>query len=210
VKHSYLGAALVAGFLLSACAYNVDTVAIGSFDVVSSFDEKLKGKYLFYAEGGELRQEVKPSDFNCAAHRYPLDLSTSFIGSARATFANLVDELEVVDSYVPRDDLAGRGARGIIVVRGEDVNARMRVVPGFWTAGMEARVALTASISVDGRNGRLLGTTVEGDGETQTDSGLACEGGSKALAGASEDAMKETVRKLGEALANSERVRSGG
>ena len=41
----------------------------------------------------------------------------------------------------------------MIVVRGEEINGRLRAVPGFWTAGMETDVQMDASIVIDGRKG---------------------------------------------------------
>lgn len=94
-------------------------------------------------------------------------------------------------------------------MRGEELNGRLRVAPGFWVAGMEAEVELAASITVDGRKGRLLGQTVSGDGHAQGQAGGLCEGGAKVLTESAESAMKEAVGRLGEALVNSPRVRAG-
>ncbi|MCR5859756.1 hypothetical protein [Mesorhizobium sp. J428] len=205
----FAAAAFVAVGSVSGCAYRAETMSVASYNVYSSYENKLPGKYLLYVDGSKLDKTIKPSDFNCAAHSYPLAISAGFTGSVRKTFANLVEEVEVVDAPVDRAELAPRGARAMIIVRGEEVNGRLRVVPGFWTAGMETQVELVGSIVVDGRKGRLLGTTVSGDGNAQSNAGLACEGGAASLVQSAEDAMKEVVGRLGEALTNSERVRSG-
>lgn len=207
-----LGAILavsIAGALTSGCAYRAETMTVAAYNVYSSYENKLPGKYLLYVEGAKLNKTIKPSDFNCAAHTYPLELSGGFVGSVRKTFANLVEEVEVVDAPVDRGELPARGARAMIMVRGEEVNGRLRVVPGFWVAGMETQVEIASSVVVDGRKGRLLGTTVSGDGNAQGSAGGFCEGGAKALVESAEQAMKEVVGRLGEALSNSERVRSG-
>ncbi|MFC6486910.1 hypothetical protein [Nitratireductor sp. GCM10026969] len=203
--------AAVAGvcIALTGCQYTAEPLSVAAYNVYSSYDGKLPGKYLLYVDGNKLNKTIKPSDFNCAAHSYPLALSSGFTGSVRKTFANLVETVEMVDIPVDRSELPARGARAMIMVRGEEVNGRLRVVPGFWVAGMETEVELAASIVVDGRRGRLLGTTVGGDGNAQGTAGGFCEGGSAALTEAAEQAVKETVGRLGEALTNSERVRSG-
>lgn len=203
-------ASIATAIVVAGCQYKAEPISVASYNVYSSYDGKLPGKYLLYVDGSKLDKPIKPSDFNCAAHTFPLALSQSFSGSVRKTFQNLVGELEVVNQPVDRNDLLARGAKGMIMVRGEDVDARLRVVPGFWSAGMETNVEISASITVDGINGRLLGTTVSGNGNAQTDAGFACEGGAKSLAGSAEKAMKETLGRLGEALVNSERVRKGG
>lgn len=202
-------AAFGAAMMLGGCQYKAEPLPIASYNVYSSYGDKLPGKYLLFVDASALSRAIKPSDLNCAAHNYPLDLRAGFQGSVRKTFETLVSEMELVDAPVDRADLAARGARGMIIVKGEEMDARLRVVPGFWTAGIETEVELAASIVVDGRNGRLLGSTVGGNGNTQGDAGAFCEGGAKALTEAAEKAMKQTVGRLGEALTNSERVRKG-
>ena len=201
--------ALVAGALLAGCQYKAEPISVASYNVYSSYDSKLPGRYLLFVDASKLDEPVKPSDFNCAAHTFPLMLSKSFGTSVQKTFANLVTELQIVDHPVSREELKARGARGMIIVRGEDLQAKLRVVPGFWSAGMETEVEISASVTVDGLGGRLLGTTVSGDGSSQTDAGFACQGGAKSLTQSAEQAMKETLERLGEALTNSDRVRKG-
>ncbi|SFU22517.1 hypothetical protein [Mesorhizobium sp. YR577] len=195
--------------ITAACQYKAEPMSVGAYNVYSSYGDKLPGKYLLYVDASALKKAIKPSDMNCAAHTYPLDLTAGFTGSVRKTFETLVSETEVVAQPVDRADLAARGARGMIIVRGEEISGRLRVVPGFWAAGMETEVELVASITVDGRSGRLLGSTVSGNGNAQGDAGGFCEGGAKALVESAEKAMKQSVGRLGEALTNSERVRKG-
>jgi len=68
-----------------------------------------------------------------------------------------VEHVEIVPGGVPRKQLAGRGARGIIVVRGEEVRAKLDVQPGFWQGNMSTGAIVVASIFVDGPAGRLFG-----------------------------------------------------
>lgn len=72
---------------------------------------------------------------------------------------------------------------------------------------MVTQATMVANVSVDGGNGRIFGTTVEGQGMGNAEAGGACEGGTKALAEAAGQAMQDTMRKMGEAISNSERVR---
>lgn len=202
-------AVMTAVSALAACQYKAEPLTVATYNVYSSYEGKLPGKYLLYVDGTKLNKPIKPSDFNCAAHTFPLELGNSFSGSVRQTISNLVTEVEVVQQPADREQLRSRGARGMIIVRGEDLNARLRVVPGFWSAGIDTEVEIAASITVDGPNGRLLGTTVSGDGNGQADAGVMCEGGAKSLTQSAEDAMKEVLGRLGEALTNSDRVRRG-
>lgn len=200
-----LGGALCVLLILSGCSYTAKPVATGSYNVYSSFEGKLSGKYLLYVDASALDRPLKPSDFNCSAHNYPLEISASFAESVRQTLSNLVGELEVVTAPVDRTQFGG--AKGMIVVRGENVDGRLRVVPGFWSNGIESDVSIVASITVDGKAGRVLGTTVEGAGHYQGSLGLFCDGGAESLAAAAEQASKLTLTRIGEAILNSERVR---
>jgi len=76
---------------------------------------------------------------------------------------------------------------------------------------MSTSATLIASVEVDAVNGgRVLGTTVEGIGNGDQEAGVMCEGGAKSLATSAGVALKDTMRKIGEAISNSERMRQAG
>jgi hypothetical protein len=199
---------IVACLSLAGCSYEAQVLETPSFSVVSSYGSKVPGKWLLYVESAALERNIKVQGYVCAAHKYPLQIADAFKTSARQTFANLAELVEPVATPITGEAMIARGARGLIVIRGEQVRPRMEVKPGFWSTAMDSQSLVVASISIDGREGRLLGTTVEGQGNGTTDTGIACEGGAKAIAEATAQAMGDVMRKLGEAFVNSERVRS--
>lgn len=203
-------AALLSAVVLSGCAYKADPIAAPSYNVVTSFSTKISGKWLLAVDGASLNQTVKPSGMACAAHNFPLQLSDAFKSSIAQTLRNVFEEIEEIPSPIPGDQVARRGARGLIVVRGEEARGRLDVQPGFWTANMKTEVILVASTFVDGPAGRIFGTTVEGHGIADAEAGMMCEGGAKSLVTASSVAMRDAVRKAAEALGNSERLRNAG
>ncbi len=180
-----------------------------SFNVMSSYGEQIPGLWLLYIDATALARPIKPSTYVCSAHNYPINASGPFATSVRQTLDNVVDQLEVVPGPVTAAQLNARGARGFIVVRGEEIRARLETKPGFWSASMDASATVIASVTVDGRRGRIYGSTVEGLGNAVSDAGFACEGGGKALGDAVSQGMGDSMRKLGEAISNSERVRNG-
>lgn len=200
--------AVALSLVLGGCAYKAEPMSVGAYNVYSSYGEKLPGKYLLFVDATALSREIKPVDINCIAHKYPVDMRAGFSGSVHKTFETLVEQIEVVEQPVSRDELGPRGARGMILVKGEALDGRLRVVPGFWTASVESAVEMSASITVDGKDGRLLGSTVAGEGNAQGNVGSFCDGGAKALTESAEKSLKQTVGRLGEALTNSERVRA--
>lgn len=195
--------------LLAGCAYKADPIAAGSYDVVTSYSHKLGGKYLLYVGSEQLNTVVRPGALTCSAHSFPIEAADGFKGSVRATLANLVDTIEVVEAPIPTDQLKARGARGLIVVRADNLDGRLRVEPGFWSANMATEVRITASVTVDGPSGRLYGSTFDGLGKGDAGAGFACEGGAASMKDSTEQAMREVIRKIGEGVSNSDRVRSG-
>lgn len=202
--------ALISAIILSACAYKADPIAAPSYNVVTSFSTKIPGKWLLAVDGTPLNTTIRPSGYACAAHTFPLELRDAFGTSVSQTLANVFEQVELIPAPIPGDQANRRGARGIIVVRGEEARGRLDVQPGFWQGNMKTEVMLVASVYVDGSGGRIFGTTVEGRGVADAGAGLMCDGGASSLKEASSIAMRDTVRRLGEATGNSERLRSTG
>jgi hypothetical protein len=198
---------VVAALALGGCAYSAEPSAAPEFAVYSNYAEILPGRYLLYVSDNDTATEVRSDTYECSAHRFPLNLATSFRGSVVGTFNNLIDEVQLVDAPVPAADLAAQGARGMIIVRLEDVDTDVRYRIGFWANEARVETELTASITVDGPEGRLLGRTVEADDEAQGSAGFACEGTAEVLAESAQGAMENLMGRLGEALANAERLR---
>ncbi|ADZ70082.1 hypothetical protein [Polymorphum gilvum] len=202
-----IAATAAACLALAACAYKAETISTPAYNVPLSYTAKIGGKWLLAVDTDRFSTVVRSSGMQCAAHNYPLDLKGSFETSVRQTLENVFQDLEVVEKPVPADQLAARGARGMISIRGEDIRGRLDVIPGFFTSAMRTRVELATAVTVDGRRGRLLGVTVDGDAEADGEAGFACEGGSRALAEAAGQAMRDNLRAVAEALGNASQLR---
>ena len=194
--------------LLAGCAYSADVPVSPAYDVARSYGAKIPGKWLLYVEADKLDRDTKSGQFACSAHRYPIRAAEAFRASTVASIGNQVEAVESVQSPPDAKTAAAMGARGVIIVRAEDVRPRLDVKPGFMMAHLEGTAVVIATITVNGRQGRLLGQTVEGSGFATAEAGMACEGGGKALGEAVSVAMGDAMRELAEALANSERVRA--
>lgn len=194
---------------LSGCAYQAEPLGVASLDVVTSYSTKLPGKYLLYVEASPMDSTIRPSGVVCSAHSFPIKAADAFATSARKTIENLVESVETVGEPIPLDQIRKLGSRGLIVIRAENLDGEIRAMPGFWQATLNTEVQITASVTVDGPQGRLFGTTVDGRGKGEAEAGFACGGGAISMRASTEKAMKETLRRIGEGIANSERVRSG-
>jgi len=193
--------------MLVGCAYKVEPVATPSYNVVSSYGEKVPGTWLLYVDAAQLDRPIKPDGYACSLHSFPLQLSSPFGSSIRQTLENVLQSVEEVPSPVSREQIRARDARGLIIVRGEEVRSHIEAKPGFWTPEMEGQVSIIASVAVDGTQGRLFGQTFEGQARGNASGGFACEGGAKGLASAAGTAMGDVSRKIGEAISNAERIR---
>ena len=198
---------ILAALGVSACTYNASAPVSPAYDVYSNYDDKLPGQYALYVDAEKLSGEYSVEGYACSAHNYSQDATGAFEQSVSQTFQNLVENLELVDQPLSANDLKAQGYTGMIIVEAEDIDVRINVIPGFWTSDMSADVDLAASLRVNGREGRLLGTTVSGDDDAKTGAGAGCEGGAKALSEATSKALEDLMQRLGERLSNSRRLR---
>jgi len=192
---------------MAGCTYIAPVSVAPNMDVVSSYGEKLPGSYLLYVEGDQFAQMVEATGYACAAHAYPVDAGTAFRNSTVQTIQQLVDSVQVVEQPVSASELAAQGKMGMIIVDAQSLQARFVVLRGFGSATADANVDMAATISVDGRNGRLFGTTVEGSGNAQSDAGVMCGGAATALGEATQTAMNKLIGEMGDRLSNSTRLR---
>lgn len=195
---------------LTGCAYQAPVSMSASYNVYSSYEEKVPGKWAFWVEGDRFKDsEVKSSSYQCSAHSYPVDASEVFEKSALKTFANLVESIEKVSSPISSDQLAKAGFDGQIIIKSEDLDVDLTFIPGFWSMKAEAEVNFEASLSAFLQSGKILGTTVSAEGEEKGESGSACDGGAIVIGKAAEDGMKRILRQLGEKFSSSTRLREG-
>jgi hypothetical protein len=198
---------IFAALALGACTFNSDVDVNAAFNVYSNYENKVPGKWAFFADGSRLfDKDVDVLGISCFANTYPLDARKAFEQSAFRTFENLVENIELVNSPIAANQLSRRGFDGQIIVKSENMKAEMSVSPGFWSATLKSEVDITASVSAFSRAGRLLGTTASQEGEAKTD-GMVCATLTKALGPAASDSIKRVLTILAERFTSSRRVR---
>lgn len=207
MKLKAIAASLVVATFTTGCTYHSTSPVSASYDVYSSYSQKLPGSYALFVDSEEFQGEFSPQSFTCGAHSYSQDARAPFRLSVIKTYENLVDQVVPVDRPLNQQQLAQRGLDGQIAVRADAMDVQIRGIPGFWMPDIEVNVELAANMTVNSRIDRLLGTTVSGDGDALTSAGGACGGGSEALSIATSDAMEDLLQRLGERLSNSPRVR---
>lgn len=201
-----IAVSIVSCVVLSGCAYQANVSSTPAYDTVTSYSKKIPGRWLIYTDAGNLNTVARTETMQCAAHTFPVDFTSGFQGSATGTLNNIFEQTEATEN--PSFGSGNGGAKGMVALRGESIEARLNVVPGFWNAKIVAEVTVSASVAVDGRNGRIFGKTLEGRARKEADIGAFCSGGEMAVRVAAEQAQKNLLRKIGEEVANSERVRA--
>ena len=203
---SILAAAIVA-VSLCACTYEVKTTAAPALNVYSSYGEKLAGKYALLVQSDIMTKTVEPSSNNCGPHDYPIDARAAFKQSAIQTFTQLVETVETVEKALTAAELTDGQYNGLIVVRAEEYDPRLTFIPGFWSAHASSTVDMSASLLVDGPNGRLLGTKAS-ESRTVESEASGCGSGADSLARANSKAMAALLDRLAERFSNEPRLRT--
>jgi hypothetical protein len=206
MKVIYLAALAALG--LSGCAYNVQTVSAPELNVYSNYTDKVAGKWaLVIDDGGAFRQTVHAEGLACAAHSYPLDLSSTFRQSAIATFQNLVTDADVLDRPIPVEVMAAQGYSGEIEIKTDSMNVKLNFIPGLFNATADADLELDAGLVATGPKGRLVGTKASGRGHESSDAGMACGGAAIAIGNSAQKAMRDLLGEMGERFSNAPQVR---
>lgn len=194
---------------LAGCQYTANTTAAPARNVVTSYSNKIPGKWAVLIEADRLNTIARSEDLNCSAHTFPINFTEGFPASVRETLPNVVSQVEDVSGPSTSEAIKTLKARGAIQIRGENLTSRIKIVPGFWSANVVADVDMSVAVMVDGPNGRIFGKTFDGRGRADRPVGMFCAGGAEAVKAAAEDAQRDVLRRIAEELANSERVRSG-
>lgn len=108
--------------MVSACSYKVEAPVSPSYDVYSSYSDKVPGRWALLVNGAQLKGDFKVSGYNCSAHSYPLDAAQAFETSSVRTLENLVESAEEVKTPLSRDQLLHSGYAGLIRLSGEDLD----------------------------------------------------------------------------------------
>ena len=192
---------------ISGCAYQVPTNIKPSYNVYSSFDEKIPGRAAVYVQSEKGSNIVKVTGLACSAHNFPVEANNDIATAVIETLKNLIEEVEKVERPLTSSQLEGTGSKAMVLVTLEDMDIELIVIPGFWSATMKSEAEIVLGVKVDTKDGRKVGSMVTGRGEKIAEAGGACEGGAIAISGALEEALKSALSSMGEVISNSERLR---
>lgn len=203
-----ISAAVGIAALSAGCAYTANTSTAPARNVVTSYSNKIPGKWSVLIEVDRLNTTVRSEDLKWAAHTFPVNFTQGFPASVRDTLPNVIAQIEEVEAEAETSSHKMKN-RGLIQIRGDNLQSRLKIVPGFWSANVVVDVDMTVVVTVDNGSGRLFGKTFDGRGHADRPAGVFCEGGADAVKAAAEEAQRDVLRRIAEDLANSERMRSG-
>ena len=135
--------------LSTGCAYQVPTTIKPSYSVYTAYDQKLPARAAVYVDASKANERVKVSGLACSAHTFPVAAESEMETAVVRTLSNLLEGVEKVDRPLSRDQLAPRGLDAMIMVKVEDMDIDLKVIPGFWTADIESEADLAIGVKVD-------------------------------------------------------------
>jgi hypothetical protein len=196
------------GALAAGCSYKAVPAGNPPSDVYSSYEEPVPGHFTLLVDDEAMLGTFQVPGYTCSLYSYPLDARTAFSDAVTRTVERVVESADPAPSAGLNEESVALGGRGVIRVKGEGLDVDLRVASGFLSGQMEAQVAMTASVQVDGPEGRLFGSTVSGEGRERAGTGLACAGGAVAVREAAEKALETLSRQLAEGISNAPRLRT--
>lgn len=201
--------ALCGLMIFTGCTYKVAPVSAPAVNVYSSYDTQIPGRWVLVSDDSmeDFRREVKPSSYECSAHKYPLEVGDSLSSSVASTLGRIFEEVEIRRTTPSLEELENDGALGYIVVRLDGLSPRLDCDSGFWSTNCIATMDMSLGIRVAGRDGALLGTSVGSRKTFDGDAGGACGKASDKLAESYKLALREVMERMAERVSNSSRIR---
>lgn len=196
---------LLSALAVGACTFDAKPPPVAAVNVYQSYENKVPGRWAVYVDGSAFKKRATMIGLVCSAHTFPVDAEQPFRASVFRALQGAVDNLTLLDTPPSVETLRIQRLSGVIRVTADSMQARLGFAQAMWTGQATARVEMIANVSVEGRGGRLLGTTAEGSGSADQSGG--CPTGATTLAEATEIAMRRLVTTIAERVANSPRVR---
>jgi hypothetical protein len=187
---------------ISGCAHKSNVSAVQASNFYSENENKIQGVAKYSVDQTSL-DKLKKKDavqgLLCAAHKFPIDGSDALVASLPSMLEQVFESVQKTDTTRTSGDLT-------FIFRVERFEPRLKFNDKFFSVDAEAAVEIGLSV-VGYRDGnRIFGTTVDTQRTRSGSGGAVCEGGSTVLADATRDAIKDVLEKIGERMANSQKL----
>ena len=184
-----------------------------AFDVYSNYREKIPGRFVLFVDADLFAREVtKSTGHMCSAHFLSFEPRQCFIQAVGAQ-DHRADCAKKSNWLI--EPSADRGARIEILsgpdpaIKSDEYIARITFLFRiFGVSTASSTVDISASLIVDGSEGRYLGTSASANHNQVTNcESASCGDGAQAIADANSRATKELLSRLAERLANEPRLK---
>jgi hypothetical protein len=204
ITYKFVGLCLVSLFILSGCAHKSTVLSVQATNIYSDNENKILGQTKYIVDQsslGKLKRDDTVQGMACAAHKYPVDASQAFVASLPSMLEQVFESVSKSESVISNSELN-------LLFRVERFEPRLKFNQKLFSMDAEATVEIGLSV-VGSRDGaRVFGTTVESQRTRSSEAGAFCEGGGQALSDATRDAIKDVLEKIGERMANSQKLNS--
>jgi hypothetical protein len=170
-------------------------------------NQRIAGKWLLAIEATALKKSVKPVS-SCSDQAISLDFNAAFAASTVSALKDIFEYIEEIHSPVVGGEAKARKAKGLIVVRADDLGARLIWEAGLFVSHVDLAASVSASVSVDIGTTRVLAAIVKGQSEAANDSRDVCSRGEQEVMEIAAAATEDAVNKLTMVLRESEYLRS--
>jgi hypothetical protein len=203
------GAAVAAASLLLAagCTHQIQTTIAPDTSFYRESAEKIPGRYAIFIQSGTWGGKASVSTWQCGAHSYAFNSNYTFQQAVMGTLQRALAQPVRVQSPIAQGDLAKDGYAAQIAVHTAGFKPQIAFQAGFMTAKAVASVDATVQVVGVAPDAKLFQWSLQGSGQgVGPDSGF-CGGGDQALSQAMNAAAHQIMDRLGERIANSEKLR---
>ena len=193
-----LPAASLIAFLLAGCSYNAAVTPPPPAPIETSLEAPLPGPVGLFVDTSELDRHRRAHPGPCNGHVFEVDASAAFRTAALASLRQVFDPIAPDDSAAPRT----------IRLAVEDVDYRGKIEVGLLETVFRATAELSASLLIEGPDGKIYETSREATGKAEDVLALTCDNIPAILATAMGEAMRNLLADLSERAANAPKVRA--
>lgn len=195
---------------IAGCSYKTPVQVAPAINVYSSYDTKFPGTIILVVDSNmkNITRQLKPSSFECSAHKYPVEIENSFATSVKSTTDALFENVIEQSNYPTAEEMKTANASGYISFKLNRFDPKIRFMMGFWTPNAIASSDVAFDILVkDNENKTLMSTSVGASRTTEGSGGSACGGGAQVLSDAIYQSTKEAMERYAERISNSIQLR---
>jgi hypothetical protein len=133
----------------------------------------------------------------CSAYRWPVDASQQFSSAALSSLRSAFESVDPVSNPVLPE-----GHDALITIRARDFKIEVNQNTQFLTNIMSAEAEVDIEAYAENSGGRFFGTAISEDETANAEGVMGCQGGGRAVAGATQEVLSEVLQRIVQEMAN--------